>query len=234
MNAKLAATILLATIAGCVPVTETSIKPDAQALPTLQMIWNRAVTFVPPAPNTKEITIGAMSNSEIQNALNTATQAGQTYPVIVYLHGCTGQEMDTWNVGQRYAKQGYVVISPDSFDRPNRKPTCGKKAYENDPTMRHRKEELRYTRTKLQDKKWVRQSHVYMMGHSEGAAAVFWASGTHFRARIALSVSCGGVYSGTIRGPRTQPALALLANNDAVYTARNKRINKCKVNPIVA
>ena len=93
-----------------------------------------------------------------------------------------------------------------------------------------RDQELRHARAQIEQRPWARQSHVYLMGLSEGGLATAWTTSAAFRARIVLGSECGSVNGGHVRGPRTQPALALIADRDQYVQPHTGRVQKCAVN----
>ena len=232
---KTAGVIAIATalLTACVPTATTKpTKVGERLVSPVEATWLRAVTFVPAltGEETDSPVVGMMFHDEVQAALAGLETRGRALPVIVYLHGCMGQQTDVWTLGERYARQGYILIAPNSFVRPGRRATCGRPQRPGQGTILLREQELRHARAQIEQRPWARQSHVYLMGWSEGGLATAWTTSAAFRARIVLASECGTVNAGRVRGPRTQPALALVADRDQNIRYRRSRVQKCGVN----
>jgi len=141
----------------------------------------------------------------------------QVYPVVIYLHGCTGitpHHDRAW--AKELADNGYMVIMPDSLARDGRIPDC-------DPRIKgpigafpqahsYRQEEIGYSLEKIKQSKWADKRNVFIMGHSEGGIAT---------ARSAYADVSGIVISGWtcthkinpkfdgIHSPKSIPVLAV-------------------------
>ena len=101
----------------------------------------------------------------------------QTYPVVIYLHGCTGiTNNNDHGWAKTIAENGYVVVMPDSMSRSGRIPNC-------DPKIKgpvaafpqahdYRQEEIGYALEQVSRAKWASKNNVFLMGHSEGGTAV--------------------------------------------------------------
>lgn len=101
----------------------------------------------------------------------------QSYPVVVYLHGCTGitQHNDrAW--AKTISENGYIVIMPDSMARDGRIPNCDPRA--KGPIAAfpqahdYRQEEIGYALNQANASKWADKRNLFIMGHSEGGTAV--------------------------------------------------------------
>ena len=170
---KTAGVIAIATalLTACVPTATTKpTKVGDRLVSPVEATWLRAVTFVPAltGEETDSPVVGMMFHDEVQAALARLEARGRALPVIVYLHGCMGQQTDVWTLGERYARQGYILIAPNSFVRPGRRETCGRSAWPGRGTVLLRDQELRHARAQIEQRPWARQSHVYLMGWSEG------------------------------------------------------------------
>ena len=49
------------------------------------------------------------------------------YPVVIYLHGCTGITTQDYQWAKFVSDLGYIVVQPDSLARPNTKVICDPK-----------------------------------------------------------------------------------------------------------
>ncbi|PWR17968.1 dienelactone hydrolase family protein [Zavarzinia compransoris] len=86
-------------------------------------------------------------------------------PVIVFLHGCSG---DMAGVPELFVKKGFAVVAPWSFARPDRPASCGDVGPE---TLRWRLDEARWTLERLRGLPWVDSHGLALMGASEGGLA---------------------------------------------------------------
>lgn len=87
-------------------------------------------------------------------------------PVIVFLHGCSG---DLAGIPEKFMKRGFIVAAPLSFARPDRPVSCGDIGPE---TIRWRQEEARWTIHRLSGLPWVDGHGIAVVGASEGGLAV--------------------------------------------------------------
>jgi len=119
-----------------------------------------------------------------KNFSKAAQNTGKKFPVIVFLHGCAKFMGDhsMWLVDL-----GYIVVSPDSFQREGRVGQCGGDKFHILPM---RNAEINYAREQLKKMDWVDQSRVFLVGVSEGGWAVADHSGKGFRAKIIMGYGC--------------------------------------------
>lgn len=142
--------------------------------------WNKADVFIPESIFSK-----STSNLQLE----------KKYPVVIYLHGCTGITSNhdlRW--GRFISNLGFVVILPDSFARPSRISNC-------DPVntvrtgrfpfaLAYREQEIAYAVSQLKKTNWADMSNIFLMGHSEGANAVAQTNIIGFRGMIMSSGFC--------------------------------------------
>ena len=144
----------------------------------------------------------------------TAQRTGKNFPVIVFLHGCLRFMGDhsLW-----LADLGYIVVSPDSFQRKDRVGQChGSKPH----ILSMRDAEITYARKQLKKMDWVDQSRVFLVGVSEGGRAVADHSGKGFRAKIILAYGC---HAASISG--SLPVLNLVGDLDRYGSSGNLLCN---------
>ena len=218
--AALAAAALTMALAACQPDTRPSAGADSAERPVART-WRYAGVVLPPDPGDESAAPmgGLMYQGRMQDALARLAAQPRQFPVILYLHSCGALSATFWKLADRYALQGYVSVAPNSFARPNRKKTCGTGSYRHpgsDRTERLRKEEVAYARDQLHTHAWVKQSHVYLFGFSEGAAIVHRSSEPDLRGRVALAVGCRGPTQSRRPRPATQPILTIKAKHDPV------------------
>lgn len=122
------------------------------------------------------------------------------YPVIIYLHGCsgiTGNHDSRW--GKFLSESGFVVILPDSLSRPGRISNCDP---QNSITTNRfpmalpfREQEIAFALNQLRKTSWADMSNIYLMGHSEGANA---AARTQITGLKGIILSSGFCQTGVI------------------------------------
>ena len=142
--------------------------------------WDKADVYIP-----ESIFLKRISNLQLE----------KKYPVVIYLHGCTGITSNhdlRW--GRFISNLGFVVILPDSFTRPSRISNC-------DPVntvrtgrfpfaLAYREQEIAYAISQLKKTNWADMSNIFLMGHSEGANAVAQTNIIGFRGMIMSSGFC--------------------------------------------
>lgn len=149
----------------------------------IKSTWEQSLVFEPNSG--RKITINDIGSDK-------------KFPVILFMHGCTGlnpshpTDYDAW--GKEISKQGFLVIFPNSFARPDRLANCdpavpGKsgsfpKAYQ------YRQEEIDYAIFELRNSPWADTKNVFVMGHSEGGNVVSRANTDFFKAVIISGWTC--------------------------------------------
>jgi hypothetical protein len=143
--------------------------------------WDKADVYIP-----ESIFLKRISNLQLE----------KKYPVVIYLHGCTGiTSFHDLRWGRFISNLGFVVILPDSFARPRRIADC-------DPihtrgsigtfpfALSYREQEIAYAINQLKKTSWADMSNIFLMGHSEGANAIAQTNITGFRGMIMSSGFC--------------------------------------------
>jgi dienelactone hydrolase len=115
------------------------------------------------------------------------------FPVVVYLHGCTGITEYHDAAWAKFIRDlGFVVVMPDSVARKDRGPSCTPSSYRYfgvaQPKMRV--QESYYALAKLKDLSWVDVGHIFLMGHSEGGAGTSRTKMTGYRGAIISGNTC--------------------------------------------
>ena len=155
-------------------------------------------------------------------------------PAVVYMHGCSGLGGGINGVGQLLADWGYAVFAPNSFAAGDRKrqPDCGKtrmRLWHPERINQRRLAELTHAAQQVGRLPWIDQRNVYLMGVSEGGAAVARYSGDTFRGHIIIASQCrssaGGHYLGA---PKSTPVLAVHAKHDRAYRVMGDAVT-CRV-----
>ena len=146
------------------------------------------------------------------------------YPVVIYLHGCTGITQHDYQWGKFISDLGFIVVQPNSLSRPNSKVTCDSVNHKSDTGMAagkalmFRLQEIKYTLDQIKASEWADVSNVYLMGHSQGGAATAL-NKNEFKGLIISSWTCNHPILGGIKSDKNIPVLAILYDNDPWYTS---------------
>lgn len=167
--------------------------------------WERRVTFTPE-----------------QEGLVRATEAPpatRQYPVVIFMHGCTGIDIAEMSWGKFLRDLGFIVVIPDSLARRDRHASCdGATAgyYGSHTTHRLRQQEIDYALEKVMNSAWAQKDKLFLMGHSEGGVAAARTPRGEFRGIIISGWTCTSKYPGYagIYSPKTVPVLSILWTND--------------------
>lgn len=202
----LVAAILLNILSSCAAMDGGSDLPAT---------WSKANVAVPGQQGTHKL-----RPLELAELLQSG-DAGRRYPVILYLHGCTGMGRMEKEFGESLAEHGYVFIAPDSMARRYRPLQC-------DPRTRtggnnlfvfdFRLAEISYAVDRLKLEPWVDQDNMFLMGGSEGGVAAALYRGDEFAARIIFQWTCHGApLVRGLAGPAHTPVLAVVNKGDPWY-----------------
>lgn len=181
----------------------------------LQLTWVQANVAIP----------GLQGTHRLQS-LDLAGQLGgggedRRFPVVVYLHGCTGMGRLEKEFGESLAERGYVFIAPDSMARRYRPLQCdprnqtgGKNLFVFD----FRLAEISYALDQLMTAPWADQENLFLMGGSEGGVAAALYRGDEFSARVIFQWTCHGapLVRGLAESDRS-PVLSIVNNGDPWY-----------------
>lgn len=138
---------------------------------------------------------------------------GTRWPVVVFLHGCTGYAHYSSAVAEYYVAAGALVVLPNSFARPGREEMCyGNMSLRE--SLRHA--EARAAFQRLATQSWVDSNRIVLAGQSEGGNATASYSGNEFAAHIITGVSCKH-NGGTVSAPANTPVLAIKGDEDQFY-----------------
>lgn len=168
--------------------------------------WNKARVFLP--GSTAPVTPNDVKSN-------------QTYPVVIYLHGCTGiVDWHDYDWGRTLSSAGYIVVMPDSMAREGRIPNCDSSAKRGGifpQAHDYRQQEITYALEQLKKSSWANLDKIYLVGHSEGGTAVARAEQTGTKANVILAWTCawrGDRFLAGIHSPKDVPVLAIAAKND--------------------
>ena len=133
---------------------------------------------------------------------------GAKAPAVLVLHGCSGMSYGTTEYRRFFIESSYAVFEPDSFARPGRKPCKG-------DALQKRIQEIGYALLEIRKLRWVQQNQIYLMGISEGGAAVASWIKLGFAGHIILSNNCEDQKGLMPAAPDNTPVLAVIGESDA-------------------
>ena len=193
----------------CLAFVATACASSPERVRDIARSWDKALVALPG----RSLSVGPGSVS-----------ATAPMPSVVHLHGCSGIIGDEVAWARHLGRAGYAVIMPDSFARAGRKRDC-------DPSRARgglfprvwemREEEIGHALAQVRTLPWVDARNVFLMGHSEGGAAVALWGGGGVNAQVILGWWCR--YDGTpaldgIRMPRSMPVLAVTFQVDGWFS----------------
>jgi len=185
----------------------------------LELTWDKGVVVWPGErggrPSVDRVDSRAFSK------WRTVQERGATWPVVVYMHGCTG--IGQYGFFRRLADAGFVVIAPDSLARRYRPLQCDPETQTGGYNLfvyDFRQAEISYAVQRLLAMSWVASANMFLIGTSEGGVATALYRGDEFRARVVTQWTCVGrsVVRG-IDGPPESPVLAIVGSSDPWYDA---------------
>ena len=155
------------------------------------------------------------------------------YPVAIYMHGCDGidSNSDNHNWAKVIAKQGLLVIMPDSLSRNDRKPSCDPKNRTGGlfpPVHDMRLEEIKFASDEVRKQPWFDGKNLFLMGFSEGAVAAVRTRLDGFSGVIATGWTCTNTKAPAFDGiflPQKTPLLTINNSDDPWFTAEHFRGN---------
>ncbi len=189
----------------------------------LELTWQRGFLAVPDVISSSKETSFITDQGRLQRLAG----SGMKFPVVIYMHGCNGMGDRDRKVMSRIAKQGYLVLAPNSLARRFRPVRCdGLNQTSSDGffyVFDFRQEEINYAVQELLDtrgtwKNWIDPDNLFLMGVSEGGLATAHYRGDMFKARIITQWTCHGdtIVRG-LSGPDTTPILSVVRKDDPWY-----------------
>jgi len=169
-------------------------------------------------------TIGLVSSLDVSAELAKRAPS-RRWPVVLFLHGCTGLGDSVFP--RRMAAAGYVVVAPDSMARQFRPLQCDpekKRGGFNLFVYDFRMTELSFALHMLRRQPWVDTANLFLVGASEGAVAAALYRGDAFNARVITQWTCHGapLVKG-IGAPPSTPVLAIVRSSDPWYDAAHTK-----------
>ena len=215
-------------VSGCQTTGALDTTNDATEL---RRTWDAAHVYLPSdgldIPNALKVP-SASGKSALRLYLDDARERGdfdrlpdgKRYPVVIYLHGCTGISWHNEVSGNFLASElGVAVIQPVSFARAYRPRNCNpmKKTGGNFRQALHfRIAEANYAIRGARMLDWIDPGRVILMGMSEGGIATAKFNGEPVSARIIEGATChmGWLDWDGLDAPESEPVLSLLGRGD--------------------
>lgn len=178
--------------------------------------WQAAIVGLPREGGEAEL----VSVAEMERRL---AGAGRRYPVVIYMHGCSGIWEGSLRRIRFYADAGFLVIAPASFARLKYPKSCDVATNRGGlyrGTLIMRQQDAGFAIEQARKLPFVDPDRIVLAGLSQGAiaAATFRAErpGQKTAARIVEGWTCNAgwpEYKGVNAGP-DEPVLALVAEKD--------------------
>jgi len=215
-------------ISGCQFKGGVSTTNEAEEL---KRTWDAAHVYLPSdglnIPNAMQLT-GPDDSSAVRLLMKWAEKRGdfalipqdKKYPVIIYMHGCTGISDHSTLSGVYLASQlNAAVIQPLSFARNYRPRNCNPETKTGGnfrPAIGFRIAEANFAIREARKLAWIDSDNVFLMGMSEGGITTAKFRGEPVNARIIEGATCHMGWSdwNGLDSPETEPVLSLLGRND--------------------
>lgn len=188
----------------------------------IELTWRRAAVAIPPELGSAKRSLVIESPAFLDAV---ASYPERRFPVVIYLHGCTGLKDSDRDVLRAIAKAGFIVVAPDSMARRYRPRQCNPRKRTGGFNLfvyDFRQAEINFALQMMADLPWVDRNNLFLVGSSEGGLASALYRGSAFRARVITKWTCQG--SPLVRGlsaPPDEPVLAIVRKSDPWYDPRN-------------
>lgn len=207
------AAFLLLVLCQC--TTGVSTRPPPPGVSDLENTWRQARIFAPDGA-------GGVWRFRMDDPQVSAWPDGRwTLPLVLYLHGCAGVHSGDEKIMRFVARQGYLVIAPDSFARAYRPMQCDPKTKSGGYNLfvyDFRQAEINYAVQQLDELGWLRAGHKVLFGVSEGGVAAALYRGDAFDARIIALWTChGGPLVRGLAAPEDEAILSMVEESDPWY-----------------
>lgn len=198
----------------------TTTYSKASELTDASLSWSSARVFLPDLVNSVDV--------KYINHLN------QTYPVVLYLHGCAGINKDALNWANYIRSLGFMVVLPDSMARKGRVRNCDPKLKRGNgafPAARiYRQQEINFSLNQILIGDWAQKKNIFLMGHSEGGWAAAQSGRSEFAGVIISGATCTNrinvAYDG-INVPVNIPVLAVASVDDEWHANKPSVKGRC-------
>lgn len=189
---------------------------DWSSVDELKRTWDAAIVRIPKSN-------GAYSSFIMRDLNAQSITEFQSFPTIIYLHGCSGVWAGTYTRLNFLAKAGFAVIAPVSFARAKYPQSCDPASSKGGMyrgVLNMRQNDAAYAIANAKQLDWVDENNIFLMGHSQGGitTATFNSTDKHLsvNARVIEGWTCHAgwnEYKG-INAPDNEPILALVGEDD--------------------
>jgi len=195
--------------------------PAENGLSDLELTWTHAWVMVPDGKGVERLRmddrrVAAWTEDSLYDP-----QKGKPYPIVIYLHGCTGIGSADARFLDHVVEAGFVVVAPDSMARHFRPLQCDprtKTGGHNLFVYDFRQAEIDYALQRLKATPWGGESQLFLFGASEGGVAAALYRGDDFSGRIITHWTChGGPLIEGISAPLKEPVLSIVESEDPWY-----------------
>ncbi len=191
-------------------------KSDWSNVDELKRTWDAALVRIPKSN-------GAYSSFIMSDLNEKAVIEFQSFPTIIYLHGCSGVWAGTYTRLNFLAQSGFAVIAPISFARAKYPQSCNPASVQGGMyrgTLNMRQNDAAYAIANAKQLEWVDEDNIFLMGHSQGGVTTATFNSTDHdmsvNARVIEGWTCHagwGEYKG-INASEDEPVLALVGKHD--------------------
>ncbi len=196
---RFARLILYSLLVASVPMLPALAQSPGR-ISDVDVSWRKGVAYVP---------------GKVFRTSPTDIETDKPYPVVIYMHGCSGISQTDNRWGAYLKEIGYIVVQPDSTRR-DRPISCDPRSFKAGlfpGVLELRLEEVHFAREQVERAAWADKSKIFLMGHSEGGRTVALTTRTDFRGVIVSAHKCGF----GLRTPAAVPLLAIDHETDPWY-----------------
>ena len=182
----------------------------------LQRTWNAALVRIPKGN-------GSYTSTTMEKLLRDGKEYLQSYPTVIYMHGCSGIWDGTYTRINLLASFGFAVIAPASFARKKYPKSCDPYTQQGGfyyGTLMMRQNDAGYAISQAKNLLWVDSENVFLMGLSQGGitTATFSSNDPNqsVKARVIEGWTChaGWLEYKGINAPANEPVLSLVGKKD--------------------
>ncbi len=178
--------------------------------------WNAALVRIPKGD-------GKYISTTMEKLAGQGNVFQQTYPTVIYLHGCSGVWDGTYMRINFLAESGFAVIAPASFARKKYPKSCDPYTQQGGlyrGTLSMRQFDAGHAIQEAKNLSWVNSNNVFLMGLSQGGVTTATFSSNHpdsaVNARVIEGWTCHAgwpEYAG-INASDNEPVLSLVGKKD--------------------
>ncbi|MDJ0896605.1 MAG: dienelactone hydrolase family protein [Alphaproteobacteria bacterium] len=182
--------------------------------------WDEARVALPTQFTGDRVVLGRWREAAVQDVL-TRRSPDVRVPAVIFLHGCSGFSLEAENIRLILMDAGYAVFMPDSFARTKRRSNCNTRDRSTaafPQAQQQRVEEIEFALDRVGELDWIDHRRTYLVGFSEGGAAVARSGVAGVSGAVILGWHCQGPdpFNGVSLDGET-PVLAIIGSDDPWY-----------------